>query len=343
MAPLPDKRLRWYDVRSGRSAERFDDLPKGGWHLPYDETDWFAPAESGHHLDEPDLIVVFVPGNPGLVDYYTDFLTTVADLTNPRKSPKGGRNLKTDVIAISHLAQATSPLSSLAYSAILSGKLPTLADQVDHKIACIDRVHGLFPKAKIVLIGHSVGAWICCQVLKARPKLVSRAQLLFPTISDIAATPNAQRLWPIFNRVGSAALVSLTMGTSFLPLGITSRLTGVAQRAAVAPEGDATKATLDLVTSPTVVASALAMARDEMATIKDLDKAFLAQYGDRLDFYWAEGDSDGWVRSSQIQEIIETVQDKATHQRCVLGMKHAFCLKDGAQMGRISAKWILST
>jgi pimeloyl-ACP methyl ester carboxylesterase len=49
---------------------------------------------------------------------------------------------------------------------------------------------------RVLLVGHSIGAWFVQEVLKARPALRPRvgAYMLFPTISHIARSPHGRML-----------------------------------------------------------------------------------------------------------------------------------------------------
>lgn len=96
---------------------------------------------------------------------------------------------------------------------------------------------------------------------------------------------------------------------------------------------DGANTTAALVASPGTVTAALGMAAEELRTVKDLDVDAIRQYGDRLWWYWAEGETDGWVQGKSVEEI-EQVLDQAGFDarqriRCEDGMKHAFCLRDG--------------
>lgn len=80
------------------------------------------------------------------------------------------------------------------------------------------------------------------------------------------------------------------------------------------------------------------MAREEFAVVRSLDAVGLEEYGDRMWFYWAEGEKDEWVRDSSVKEIIgvlkrrEGAEEQARWMRDQEGMGHAFCLIDGESM-----------
>lgn len=151
----------------------------------------------------------------------------------------------------------------------------------------------------------------------------------------MALTPNGRRLAPLFN---AFVLTPVAMGTSLLSW-IPRRLLdpAVALLAGQTRGSDGARTTASLVASPGTVTAALSMAADEMRMVKQLDTALLKEHGDKLWWYWAEGESDGWVSGSSVTEI-EGVLDGAGHsptqrKRCEDGMKHAFCLRDGEWRG----------
>jgi pimeloyl-ACP methyl ester carboxylesterase len=96
---------------------------------------------------KPKALVLFIPGNPGLISYYTDYLTRLQGLSNNQL----------DVYAISHLGHTmNSPRSH---------GIASLAEQIDSKLAFFKTLPGDLP---VVLIGHSLGTWIGVQ---ARPHM----------------------------------------------------------------------------------------------------------------------------------------------------------------------------
>lgn len=92
----------------------------------------------------------------GLIDYYTSFLSSLH------------RDLPDDVEIIGLGHEGHSPEHPLsARDALGFGRgLPSLQDQIDRKIDFIDqlRARKVNKPTKIILIGHSVGAYICQEV-----------------------------------------------------------------------------------------------------------------------------------------------------------------------------------
>ena len=94
------------------------------------------------------MTIPFYVGNPGLADFYTSYLSHVH---NSSTSP-------TAILALSHIGLSSSvePVP-LAFS--------SLQAQVAGVIECVESLRETFDSTfSLVLIGHSVGAWIVLQV-----------------------------------------------------------------------------------------------------------------------------------------------------------------------------------
>lgn len=231
--------------------------------------------------------------------------------------------------AIGHLDH--SPTTS--HLALHSAPAVTLRGQVAHKVEFIDQLDEQYDfskgKTKLVLIAHSIGAWICCEALKLRPAHISSLQFVFGTISHMRQSNNGRHLAPLFSPLINLPLRLSTAALSMFPTTLIQSVVGVITRQG--KEGAVV--TSSLVTCPGVVAAAVSMAREEMAQVAELDRQVLIQYGDRMRFYWAKGDEDGWVLNSSVEEI-SAVLEGAGHSesrrlRCSRGMQHAFILNIG--------------
>ncbi|ELR13563.1 uncharacterized protein ACA1_358610 [Acanthamoeba castellanii str. Neff] len=113
--------------------------------------------------EEPvsDITLVVVPGNPGAIEFYVEFITELFHLLEQRYSIVGG-----------HAPQQLN-----------GDAIYTLQDQIRHKIDYLDSFGG---KSRFVLMGHSVGAYISLQVTKRRPDFpILKVINLFPTVRDL--------------------------------------------------------------------------------------------------------------------------------------------------------------
>ena len=155
---------------------------------------WWHPAAP---LAE-STVILFVPGNPGLAGFYTEYLSELHS-----KSP----NIA--ILAHSHLAHTPKVIDQSVFT---NPSSVGLLAQLRSVIEALDAIKQTLQPRNIVLIGHSLGGWLCLQVrppgtvfflpqgaqvpqiLKARPQEVSGAFLLFPSLCNMAATPNGRKL-----------------------------------------------------------------------------------------------------------------------------------------------------
>jgi pimeloyl-ACP methyl ester carboxylesterase len=116
--------------------------------------------------------------------YYDTFLSSIHS-TAP---------LYWEIIGLGHVAQSPDhPPSAREALKATNSPLPTLQDQIDSKIEFLDSLRAQFSSdTKVVLIGHSVGAYICQEITKRRPNMIYRMYGLFPSLAHIGETPNGK-------------------------------------------------------------------------------------------------------------------------------------------------------
>lgn len=309
--------------------------------LPYDITHFPPPSLT------IKLVLVFIPGNPGLVSYYDSFLTTLqSSLPNEIKET-------TEIYAVGHLGHSLKGEKEGMVKGFKPSQQASLEEQVESKIEFVDELKGKYgDDVKIMVMGHSIGSWVCLQVrpllfapsfaarlnrslslpqmLKQRPNLISSAHLLFPTISSMTLTPNGRKLSPLFSSWTLRPLFYSTSFFSYLPTSLISTLVSLL----TGQSGPGSTTTTQLVSSPQTVVAALTMAAKEMEGVKELDRELVKEVGGKCWWYWAEEGKDGWVREESIEEIEEVLGDgeemRRKRERCKEGMPHAFVLNEGA-------------
>ncbi|KAK7059155.1 hypothetical protein VNI00_001782 [Paramarasmius palmivorus] len=250
--------------------------------------------------DLPKFIVLFIPGNPGLLDFYLLFL--------------------------SELKSRVKDLAILAHSYINhTPELTTvtaehgLTAQVQAAVEAFDAIKQNYSSAKVILIGHSIGTWVSLEVLKARPNDVYAVHLICPTISHIAKTPNGRRLSWLFQRPLPLFISKLSYLLRPLPAVVISTLFRAW------PENQVT-VLRRLLRSPTSIFACLSMAHDEMQMIRDLDVALLEQHKHKICIYFAE--TDDWV-GEQRGVVLRSFKADPGSIRIVhgkSGVPHAFCI-----------------
>lgn len=146
------------------------------------------------------VFLYFLPGNPGLIEYYREFLTAISK--DPHLNNSGiqyeilGESYKGfEVRGFTHDGNKSAPYSLKEQIAIVRRRL-------DHHFWGKE---GKEP-AKVVLIGHSVGAYILLEVVahqQAAQRTASHKAegsnyeiiggiCLFPTIVDLAGSPRGR-------------------------------------------------------------------------------------------------------------------------------------------------------
>lgn len=263
------------------------------------QTLWWPSSSS----TPPRVVLVFIPGNPGLSSYYIDFLHSIYTSSSTKSI---------EILSVSHRGHA--PLPSIGSNAVWGdnqanaahasrGYGCSLRDQVRHKIAVVDAVTRMYDRrqTKVVLVGHSIGAWMAAEVVKERRASVDGLHLLFPTLAWIGRTPNARKIsWALLNPVSMAVLAVPLLLFSLLPLWVmvwlVRLITGQPRAAALA--------TAELLTTKGAVYNALRMAKEEFATVQGLEPStveaisrFTGDGGGRVRSYWASEDSDSWAPS----------------------------------------------
>lgn len=130
-------------------------------------------------------------GNPGLLNYYIPFLNHLHGLL-----PASHAILSTSHIGHSpHLAapkQSLDLLSQLEAKVELTRCLRTSLDRWAEEET---KGEGGTQKPRLNLMGHSVGAWMACEVMKKLPEEVDAGLLLFPTLAWIADSWNGRTMW----------------------------------------------------------------------------------------------------------------------------------------------------
>lgn len=145
----------------------------------------------------PSAVLLFIPGNPGVVDYYTPYLDTIYHSRECAGS--------VEILAVGHrghtaLEETSEEERGASHKWQKEGT--SLQAQVRHKVEVVKAIRKAYPRSdrdddedvKIIIVGHSVGAWIGLRVLEEMGDDIDGLQLLFPTVMNIAQTPKARTL-----------------------------------------------------------------------------------------------------------------------------------------------------
>jgi hypothetical protein len=253
--------------------------------------------------DAPRILIL--PGNPGSPYFYTDFATHL-------HAASAQRLPITITCHACHSAASTGAASA-------PPQYHDLAAQVRHKVAVARALLQRHPGVPLVLLGHSVGAYMCLEVMRALPEAaVARALLLFPTLLHIGASPNGQALMPLF-RYGRWALAAAALALGALPAPLQRAVARTRLPPAATP---ATLAAALTLVHPVVGVNALYLALTEMRDIGALDGALARAAGPKCIAYF--GAQDGWNSQGDAHAVARALGPAARVIVCSEGHPHGW-------------------
>ncbi|KAG0007043.1 hypothetical protein BGZ65_011064 [Modicella reniformis] len=214
-------------------------------------------------------------------------------------------------------------------------RLYSLEEQVESKIAILDRLRDVYPiGTRYILAGHSMGGWLALRVLKARPNHgIERVFELFPTIHKIADTPNGRKLKNLFRPVMRAITGgAVSMLRALFPNGLQTVVS-----LATGQEGDMARVTSQELLHSSVVKNCLYLASQEMEQINVMDQELIEEHASKFVFYY--GKTDEWSPIENYHEM-QTEFPKIRIHLCEQGMAHAFILEHSVEMGLLVGDWI---
>lgn len=233
----------------------------------------------------------------------------------------------------------------------------SLTSQVQSAIEAFDALSAEFPIARVMIIGHSVGAWVALQVSFRCPfrfgcfftdvsgleRTLGGRRRCFPSLPyylsycqdtkrkealgryklfafppmNSASNDNFKTLFKPFPR---RIISRLSVIGKYMPLPVLHRLVGLEWPI------NQLKVLLELIRSPQSISAALLMGHEEMLQIRDLDVNLLQENRHRLWFYFA--DHDDWV-GKQRHHILSNFKPDSGSLRITFGepfIPHAFCI-----------------
>lgn len=147
-------------------------------------------------------LVYFFPGNPGLIAYYIDFLDHLRHLINADNDQNYhiyGKSLPGFQIHSQAVDMTDMGPHDLAQT-ITTAKASVLQTSSD-LLATYNSNTSKAQAVEVILIGHSIGAYIALEILNQLKLDHENHQIkitatigLFPTIVDIAASPSGRKL-----------------------------------------------------------------------------------------------------------------------------------------------------
>ncbi|CAG8899658.1 unnamed protein product [Penicillium egyptiacum] len=308
---------------------------------------------------DQNTTIFFISGNPGLISYYHPFLSLLSKYLDEPKEENSPSLPSFQIYGCSLGGfeineQQPSPSQNNGIDldledqiCFVQGKLAALMGDEGKGKDTVDAG----TRRKVILIGHSVGAYIAMEILRrhreAKPESafdIVGGAMLFPTVKDIAASPSGQKLTTLLSIIPRLALVVSLFARLLTFLFPASLLRSVVRLVMDDPPVHALDATCAFLKSRGGVRQALHMAADEMRTITSdrwTDDVWGAASARepiaKLFFYF--GRNDHWVADQTRDDIVAVRGQKGgqagpTMVVCEEGLPHAFCLKHSDVMAR---------
>ncbi|KAF7148737.1 hypothetical protein RHSIM_Rhsim03G0067100 [Rhododendron simsii] len=122
---------------------------------------------------DPKLHVLFIPGNPGVVSFYADFLENLYELLDGTASITG----KTCLLLSSSVGYISHTKKNWEHRRLFS-----LEEQINHKMDFI-KLELQNIEVPLILVGHSIGSYMSIEVLRRLPEKVIYCIGLYPFLA----------------------------------------------------------------------------------------------------------------------------------------------------------------
>lgn len=185
-----------------------------------DEIDFTVPYDPGLAPPSRHILVFFVAGNPGLIEYYRNYLADLATLLARRTRQDGvpAKDVRYHVHGASLAGFDLSPKSRRRLSSRPKHAPPFSLDEIkqdligrvqDKARSIADAYRVDKRQISVILIGHSVGAWLLLETVAWYQDARSRSSkedslehlplpdvrivggiLLFPTVIELSRSPS---------------------------------------------------------------------------------------------------------------------------------------------------------
>lgn len=338
-----------------------------------DENHQLCYGPSSDLIDDQsqDFLIFMITGNPGLIKYYEEFLSHLHDRLSDSSTSRlarfyiCGSSLKGFDDSESEMGGKPAALVGLEDQIDYTERL--LFQQVKHREAAAPKEK----PPKVILMGHSVGAYILLELIRRHPEAVGKYRsdfdliggiLLFPTITHLAKSPKGMMYSRILGIPHFPDIAGSFINFLFalVPTIIIYSIIKLVMRF---PE-HAAKTSADFIKSAGGVRQALYLAKDEMDTITD-DKWPGEVWGaattpgtdhrdtanSNLVFYW--GENDKYVANKTRDDLIKAKGHLSSIEHRSLskdwkpsmfidkdGIPHAFCLKHSKTVAEKVQAWV---
>lgn len=282
---------------------------------------------------EENTCIVVIPGNPGGIGFYDIFISTIFQAGKGRFS----------VYGVSHAghAQVDEPSGPCRWktSKQWDHEPPssfTLTDQIEHKLAFL--AYYIPAHAKVILIGHSIGAYIALEMLKRYhdKEKVLKCVLLFPTIERVDSAPSG-KFWKFICHYFHWPFLVGTAFASFLPSVVQRWSIGWWMYLNKVEDNESIKAAAQSLLDYSTVDNVLEIGR-QLTMIQELDFECIQSNLHKLVFFYGLGDP--WVPQRYYEEMKERFPNGEIKLSRDKDIKHAFVLDTSEKVAKMVWEWI---
>ncbi|KAI1138429.1 hypothetical protein F5Y05DRAFT_39367 [Hypoxylon sp. FL0543] len=314
-------------------------------------------AKTADHSASREILIFFITGNPGLIDYYEPFLSTLRRIIDETPTLKSTRF---------HIyGQDLAGFRDDDHEPFTAQRKPhDLEHQIQHTLAALSRLRVESgpregdPYDEVLLIGHSVGAYIALELFHrllrnpdSAPHLkLTSGILLFPTIHHISRSPNGRKM-EFLRRTPVLGDNAYRIAQGFLHLVPRGALHWII-RSVLGHSAHAADVTTRWLKSRDGVWQALHMGMDEMKVIGEdrwdeelweIARDAKARHEVVPKFFFFFGKHDEWVASHYRDEFIRTREKQVDRTRLIVDegdIPHAFCLNHSETVAEKVGVWI---
>ncbi|CAF2442324.1 unnamed protein product [Rotaria sp. Silwood2] len=257
--------------------------------------------------------IVIIPGNPGLGGFYIPFGHELYNLFNENIS----------ILIISQAGH--SPPLKYCF---------TLNEQIEHKIKTIEKLLPINNNHRLILIGHSIGAFMVLNMLDKFENRLERAFFLFPTIERMKESDAGKRFvrfYPILIYILPfiCFIINLLFPFNWLKRKL------ISYYFSNSPLDDRSilidTVLYDLL-NPLTIKNLLQMANEEMSLVKQRNDQIIKRFINKITFYY--GTNDHWV-PNHIAKQMKQIYPKGDIIQCTNRYLHAFVLKHSKELAKI--------
>nr|DAD48428.1 TPA_asm: hypothetical protein HUJ06_018365 [Nelumbo nucifera] len=260
--------------------------------------------------EDPLINILLIPGNPGIISFYKDFVEAVYELL-------GG---KASITAIGHISQTRKNWEG--------GRLFSLNEQINHKVDFIKN-ELQYAEIPLLLVSHSIGSYISLEIFRRLPEQVKYCIGLYPFLSLNKESAKQSLIGKIVVSQIFSFLVSSTAAVFGLFPSWASRFL-VRRSIGKSWSATAVEAGCNYLLQYHVMRNVLFMAMTEFDKLSEApDWRFIRGKWDQIAFLF--GHDDHWGPLSMSEEITKQVPDVAlTIER--EGHTHAFCCSEAGSL-----------